>query len=165
MKGAAEMQNLCAAFAVARCHVFAHLPVHRRLQTIFDRERAAFDEKITLERRQTNHALECRHKFSVVLRVNIRVGDFDFRRSKKIALNTGLVEVWVIKSYWHRAEETVEINEAFARDGIVQIRAATFVEIDYNLETIEQDMLFDRFENASRCYCLLFFALHSAASR
>src|SRR5213076_3439131 len=50
MKGAAEMQNLCAAFAVARCHVFAHLPVHRRLQTIFDRERAAFDEKITLER-------------------------------------------------------------------------------------------------------------------
>src|SRR6266545_4089109 len=51
MKRATEVQNLCAALAMASRHVFAHLPIHRRFQTILDRKRATFDEKITLQRR------------------------------------------------------------------------------------------------------------------
>ena len=165
MECPAEMQNLRAAFAVARRHVFANLPVHRRFQTVLDRHRAAFDEKITLQRRQTDHALESLHKLRVVLRVNIRVRDFDFCRAKQIALHRGIVKVWMIKSYRHRAEESVEIDKPFVSDGIVQICAATFVEIDNDFETIEQDMLLDRFENFRRHYCFLFFALCGAASR
>ena len=113
-------------------------------------ERAALDEKITLQRRQTDHALEGLHKFRVALRVNIRVGDFDFRRAKKIALHCGIIKVRMIKSDRHRAEESVEIDEPFVGDGVVQIGAATFVEIDNDLETIEQDMLLDFFENFRR---------------
>ena len=105
------MQNLSAAFAVTRRHVFAHLPIHRRLQTIFDCQRAALDKKIALQRRQTDYAFEGLHKFRVSLRINIRVGDFDFRRTKKIALHCGIIEVWMIKSDRHRAEKSVEIDE------------------------------------------------------
>ena len=53
VKRVAEMQDLGAAFAAAGRHVLAHLPIHRGLERVLDRERAAFDEKIALERRQT----------------------------------------------------------------------------------------------------------------
>src|SRR6266436_7728873 len=65
-----EMQNLCAAFAVTRSHVLPDFPIHRCLQTILHRKRAALDEQITLEWRQTKDALKRRHKFSVPSRVN-----------------------------------------------------------------------------------------------
>ena len=121
MKGATEVQNLRTAFAMTRRHVFAHLPIHRRLQAILDCQRAALDEKIMFQRPQTDDALEGFYKLRISLRINIRVGDFDFRRPKKIALHCGIIKVRMIKSNRHRAEKSVEINESFARDGVVQI--------------------------------------------
>ena len=121
MKGVAEMQNLRAAFAMTRGHVLAHLPIHRRLQTILDCERAALDEEIAFQRRQTDDALKGFHKFRVSLRINIRVRDFDFRRTKQIALHCRIIEVRMIKSNRHRAEKSVEINESLVGDGIIQI--------------------------------------------
>jgi hypothetical protein len=59
------MQNLRAAFAVTCGHVLPDFPIHRRLQTILHRKRAALDEQIMLERRQTDDALKRRYKFSV----------------------------------------------------------------------------------------------------
>ena len=165
VKRVSKMQNLRAALPMTGRHVLANFPIHRRFQTIFDRKRAAFDKQIAFQRAQTDHALERFHKFGVAFRVNIRVRDFDFRRTQKIALNFGLVEVRMIKSDWHRAEESVEIDEPFARHGVVQIGAATFVEIDDDLETIEQNVLLDRFENTCRRYRFWFFALWGAASR
>src|SRR4029077_5310476 len=108
-----------AALAMARRHVFAHLPIHRRLQTVLDCRRAALDEKITLQWRQTDHALEGFYKLCVVLRVNVRVGDFDFCRTKEIALHTGIIKVWMIESDRHRAEESVEVDEPFVGDRVV----------------------------------------------
>src|SRR5436309_11951884 len=106
------MQNLRAAFAFARGHVFAHLPIHGRLQTVLDRQCAALDKKVTLQWRQTDYTLKGLHKLRVVLRVNIRVGDFDLCRTKEIALHRGIIEVRMIESDRHRAKESVEIDEA-----------------------------------------------------
>jgi len=159
------MQNLRAAFAFARGHIFPHLPIHRRLQTVLDCHRAALDEKIALQRRQTDYAFKGLDKFRVSLRVHVRVGDFDFRGAKKIALHCGIIKVWMIKSHRHRAKESVEVDEPFVADGVVQVGAPTLVEIDYDFEAIEQDMLLDGFENLRRRYCFLFLALCGAASR
>src|SRR5947208_12854401 len=110
MKCPTEMQNLSATFPMTRGHVFAYLPIHRRLQTILDCGRAALDEKITFQRGQTDHALEGFYKLRVSLRINIRVGDFDFCRPKKIALHCRIIKVRMIESDRHRAEKSVEID-------------------------------------------------------
>ena len=65
MEGAPEMQNLGAAFPTTGGHVFAHLPIHRRLQRVLDRERAAFDKQVAIERRQSGHARKRFHKLRV----------------------------------------------------------------------------------------------------
>src|SRR5437867_7332350 len=119
VKGAAEMQSLGAALAAARRHVLAYLPIHRRLQTILDCHCATLDEKITLQRGQTEHAPKGLHKLRVVFRVNVRFGDSDLCRTKEIALHRGIIKVWMIESDRHRAEESVEIDEAFVSDGVV----------------------------------------------
>ena len=61
------MQDLRAALAMARRHVLAHFPIHRRLQTILDRHRAALDEKVTLQRRQPDYSLEGLYKLRISL--------------------------------------------------------------------------------------------------
>src|ERR1700724_1533006 len=104
---------------MARRHVFAHLPIHRRFQTVLDCQRAALDEKITLQRGQTDYPLEGVYKLCVVLRVNVRVGDFYFSRTKEIALHRGIIKVWMIESDRHRAEESVEIDEPLVSDRVV----------------------------------------------
>jgi len=95
------MQNLRAAFTMTGGHVLADLPVHGRLQTIFDRKRASFDKQITLQRRQADHALERPHELRVAFRVNVRVRDFDFSSAQQIALNFGFVEVRMIEPDRH----------------------------------------------------------------
>src|SRR5204863_2079664 len=128
-------------------------------------KRTAFDEKVTFKGWQTDGALECRYKFSVVVRINIRVRDFDLRGTQKITSNLRLVEVRVVKSDGHRPKKTVEIDQSSIIDCVVQIRAAAFIEIDDDLEPIEQDVLFDCFEDFRWRDCFFFFALCSAAPR
>src|SRR5581483_1313136 len=167
MKSPTEMQNLCSSFSTAGSHVLSHLPVHRCLQTILDRQRAALDEKITLQPRETDHALKGLDKFGVAVGVNVRVGDFDFCRAKKIALYCRIIKIRVIEPDRHRAEESVEINELFSRDGVVQIGTPTLIEIDYDFEAVEQDVLLDCFEDFRRYYCPAtagFFAFCGGAS-
>ncbi len=79
MKRAAEMQNLRSAFAVSGCHVLANLPIHRRLQGVFDRKRTAFDEEIAIKRRKPGNARECLDKFAVGFGVNIGIRDLHLR--------------------------------------------------------------------------------------
>src|SRR5437773_10569183 len=50
VKCVTKMQHLCATLAVTSSHVLADFPIHRCLQTILDRERAALDKKIAFER-------------------------------------------------------------------------------------------------------------------
>src|SRR5207248_11570859 len=97
------MQNLGAALAAARRHVLAYLPIHRRLQTILDCHCATLDEKITLQRGQTEHAPKGLPKLRAVFRVNARVGEFDVCRTQTIALHRGLTNVWMIDSDSHGA--------------------------------------------------------------
>src|SRR5437763_14687342 len=94
VKGAAEMQNPAAALAAARRHVLSYLPIHRRFQTVLDCHCATLDEKITLQRGQTEHAPKGLHKLRVVFRVNVRVGDFDLCRTTAIALHRRIIKSW-----------------------------------------------------------------------
>src|SRR5436853_1573104 len=124
------MQNLGAAITAARSHVLASLPIHRRLQTTLDCHCATLDEKITLQRGQTEHAPKGLHKLRVVFRVNVRVGDFDLCRTKEIALHRGIIKLWMIESDRHRAEESVEIDEELYSDCVVYVGLPTHVDID-----------------------------------
>ena len=99
--------------------VLANFPIHRRFQTIFDRKRAAFDKEIAFQRAQTDHALERFHKFGVAFRINIRVRDFHFGCAQEVTLHSGIVEVRMIERDRHRAEKTVEIDEASIAGGII----------------------------------------------
>ena len=119
VKCVTKMQDLGAALAVTSSHVLAHLPIHRRFQAILDRERAAFDKKVAFQGRQTDHALERRHKFSVAVRINIRVRDFNFRGTQKVASHLWIIEVRMVKPDRHRAEKPVEIDQSAIIDCIV----------------------------------------------
>src|SRR2546421_503130 len=88
--------------------------------------RSALDKKIAIERRQTDDVLERLHKFRLVLRVNVRVRDFDFGRAQEVDLHRRIIEIWMIKADRHRAEKAIEINQPPIAGGIVQIRTATF---------------------------------------
>src|SRR5262245_966795 len=121
MESASEMQHLRAAFAVPRGHVLPYFPIHRRFQTILHGQRAAVDEQITLERRQTDDALKRRDKFSVTSRINIRVGNLHFRRAQQIALYLRIIEMWVVKPDGRGSKEAVEIDEAAIIDSVLQI--------------------------------------------
>src|SRR5881275_2598893 len=50
VKCVTKMQDLGAAFALISSHILADFPIHRCLQTILDRERAALDKEIALQR-------------------------------------------------------------------------------------------------------------------
>ena len=113
------MQNLRAPFAPPCRHVFAHLPIHRRLQTIFDRERASFDKEVTFERGQTGNPAKCFDKTCVPLRVNIRVRDLDLGRTQQIALHLVALKIGMIEAHRHGAEKSVEIDELMARRRII----------------------------------------------
>src|SRR5947209_13091271 len=105
------MQDLSPALAATRGHVLAHLPIHRRLQAVLDRERAAFDEEIAIERGITGNAHESLDELRVLLRVDIGVRDLCFRRAEQFLLNFGVVEVGMIEPYRHRPEEAVEVDQ------------------------------------------------------
>ena len=62
MKGTLEMEYLCAARTMSGGQVFPHFPIHRRLEGVFHGERPAFNEEITLQRRQPHHAAERAHE-------------------------------------------------------------------------------------------------------
>ena len=112
VEGASEMQNLGAAFAATGRHVFAHLPIHRRLQRVLDRERAAFDEEIALQRRQSGDAGESFDKSRVAFRINIRVRDLDLAARSKSRFTSGLLEIRMVEADGERAEKPVEIDQA-----------------------------------------------------
>src|ERR1700719_2613548 len=110
VKSVTEMQNLRAALAATGRHVFEHLPIHRRFQAVFDRERTAFDEKIAIKWWQTHNACKGFHKFSVRFRVNIRVRHLYLRGAQEISLNIWIVKVGMIEPDRHGAEKSVEID-------------------------------------------------------
>src|SRR4029450_13213582 len=116
-----EMHTLGAAFPMTCGHVLADFPIHRCLQTILHRKRAALDEQITLERRQTDDALKRSYEFSVPGPVNIRICNLHFRRAQQIALYLRLVEVRMVKPYRHRSKKPVEIDKPAINDSVVQI--------------------------------------------
>src|SRR5438067_2486299 len=94
------------------------------------------------------HAHERLNKFSVGSGVNVRVRDLDLRAAEKIGFHLRLLEMRMIETHRIRAEKSVEIDQALIVDRVVQIRAAAFFEIDHDLETIEQDVLLERFQDA-----------------
>src|SRR6266571_4161803 len=160
-----KMQDLRAALVrQLPDYVLAHLPIHRRLQTILYSKRAALDKKVALQRRQPHYALERRYKLGVALRINIRVRDLDFRRAQQIASHLRFIEMRMVESDRHRAEKSVKINQSAIIDCVVQIRAAAFVEIDDDLETIEQDVLLDGVEHDRWRDWSLSFALCGSVS-
>ena len=48
----------------------------------------------------------------------------------------------MIKPDGERSEKSVEIDQTAAGRFIIQVRAAAFFEIDYDLESVHQDMFF-----------------------
>src|SRR6185503_14695427 len=96
---------------------------------------------------QTDYALERRYKFSVAIRINIRVSNLHFRCACEVASHFRFVEVRMIVSDRHRPKKAVEIYQSAIIDRVVQVRAAAFVEIHDDLEPVQQDMLLDRLED------------------
>ena len=150
MEGVLEMQDLGAALAMAGRDIFSDLPIHRRLERVLDREGAAFDEEITLERRQPTHPGKGFDKLGVARRVNIRVRDLDRRGAGQFLLHCRLLEMRMIVADRHRTEEAVEIDQARIGRSIVQIGAAAFLVIEHNAKAIEQNMLLEGLQGARR---------------
>src|ERR1700730_7551482 len=119
MESVTEMQYLGAALAMTGDHVLAHFPIHRRLLTIFDGERAAFDEQIALERRQAHYARKRVDKFRVDFRIKNRVRDVYFGRAQQIALHILSIEIGMVEPDGHRTEKSVEVDQAMTGDGII----------------------------------------------
>ncbi len=150
--------------------IFADLPVHRRLECVLDRERAAFDEEHPLERRHPDDAPEGFDKARVAFRVNIRVRDLDLGRGEQIGFHFRLIEVRMIKPDRIRAEKTVEIDQAMIMRRVVKIGALALLEIDHDAKTVEQDMLGDLIEDAGfrsgfQCLALTGAAWRRSAGR
>jgi hypothetical protein len=57
----------------------------------------------------------------------------------------------MVESDRHRPKKTVEIYQSAIIDRVVQVRAAAFVEIHDDLETVQQDVLLDRLEDFRWC--------------
>src|SRR3954451_24562530 len=109
MKRMTEMQHLRPAFAATRGHVLADLPVHCRLQRVFDGERAAFDKQVTIQWRETDYSRKGVYELRIRLRIHIGVGDLDLGRPCKVSLDRRIVEVRMIVGHRHRAEKSVKI--------------------------------------------------------
>ncbi len=142
VEGVLEVQDVRAALAAAGRQVLAHLPVHRGLQGVFHRQRAAIDEKPPLHRRQRGHARERVDKFRVQRGVDIGVRHLGAGGEQQVALHLGVVEMRMIEADGHRAEEAVEVDEVAAGDRIMDAAAAALLEIDDDLEAIHEDVLF-----------------------
>ena len=142
------MQNLRAALAAPGGHVFAHLPIHRRLERVLDRERAAFDKEHALERRHPDDPPERLDKTGVAFGVNVGVRDLDLRRAQQVGFHLRLIEVRMIETNRVRAEKSVEIDQASIVRGVVEIRTLALFEVDHDAKTVEQNMLGDLIEDA-----------------
>src|SRR5687767_15174840 len=118
MKRMLEMEDFSAPFSSSCCQVLPNFPVHGRLQGVFNGQRSAIDEEITLQRREASYAMEGIHKCRVVTRINVRVGDLRFRGDGKIVANLGKIEVRMVVADRKRAVETVEINELAPRHSV-----------------------------------------------
>ena len=147
MEGALEMDDFGAAFAATGGQVLAHLPIHRGLERVLDRERAALDEEVSVQRRQTDDAPERLHETRVTFRVNVRVGDLDLGRAQQVCLHLGPIKMGMIESDRVGAEEAVKIDHASLVGRVVEIGAVAFLEIDDDAKAVEEDVLGDLIED------------------
>src|SRR5205823_9776649 len=98
------------------------------------------DKEVARERRKSGDARKPVHKFRVPLGINIRVRDFEFGRAEQVLFHARLIEIRMIKPDGERSEKSVEIDQTAAGRFIIQVRAAAFFEIDYDLESVHQDL-------------------------
>ena len=70
-----EMDDLRATFAMTGSDVLANLPIHRSLEGVLDRERAAINEKVAGQFRQRDDARERFDERGKLRRVHIRIGN------------------------------------------------------------------------------------------
>ena len=165
MERLAEMQNLGSAFAAAGGHVLAHFPIHRGLERVLDRERAAFDQEHALERRHPDHAPVGVEKTGVAFRINVGICDLDLGRAQEIGLYLRLVEMRMIEPDRVGAEKAVEIDQLPIVRRVVKIRTFALVEIDHDPKTVEQDMLGDLPEHGRFRFGIGFLARTDATAR
>src|SRR5262245_59437423 len=100
MESVLEMNDLRAAFAVTRGYVLPHLPIHRCLDGILDRECATFDKEVTLQWLQPYYTCERLDERGELSRIDVRVGDFDLRCPQQVGLHLRPVKMRMVKPNW-----------------------------------------------------------------
>ena len=139
-----EMDDFRAALTATSSNVFAHLPIHRGLESVLDGERAAFDEEVALESRMCDDAGEGFDERGVLRRVNIRVGHLHLGGAKQVRLHVGAAEVGMVVADGLRRVEAVEVDELAPGCGIYEVRAVAFLDVKDQFETVHQDVLLQR---------------------
>src|SRR5947209_3224584 len=92
MKRPLEMQYFRPTFATPGRNVLAHLPVHGGFQRVLDREGAAFNKKVSLQRAQAHDPAEGLDELDIMAGVDIGVRDLDSGGLIELFLNFGLIE-------------------------------------------------------------------------
>ncbi len=134
MKGPLEVDDLRPTLTPSGRQILAHFPIHRGLQRVLHRRRAAINEEVTLQWTQTHDSRKCRHKSGVLHRINIRVGNLDLGRREQIRLHFGPGEMGMVITHCQRGEKTIEINKLPSARRIHQPRTVTALQIDHQLE-------------------------------
>ncbi len=137
------MDDLRAAFTTPGSQVLPHLPIHGRLEGVFHRNGAAFDEEITVQGRHAHHTPKFTDERCVLDGVNIRIGHFDFGRGEEVGFDVRAVKVGMIEANRLRGVEAVEVDQLATGGGIDEARAMAAGEVEDELKTIHQDVLLE----------------------
>ena len=86
-------------------------------------------------------------------RVNIRIGDLCARRFEQLLLHGRTVEMRMIETERERAVKTVEVDQFAASDGVHELRAAAFRQINDDAKAIDKDVPLQIGHNSFRGLC------------
>ncbi len=82
-------------------------------------------------------------KVAILDGIDIRIGHFDLGGGEEVGLDFRSVEVGVVEANGLRGVEAVKVNQFAAGGGIHEAGAAAAGEVEHELETVHQDMLFE----------------------
>jgi hypothetical protein len=143
VEGAFKVDDLRPPFPAAGGEVLPDLPIHGRLESVFHRQRAPFDEEVTLQRGYPHHPRKIPHERGVLDATNIRIGHLDGCGSEKIGPDFRAVEIRMVEADGLRSVEAIEVNPLPAGGCIHKARAATPCQVKDELKTIHQNVPFE----------------------
>ena len=143
VEGALEVDDLGPALAASGSEVLPDLPIHGGLEGVLDGQGAAFDEEVTVQGRHAHHAGEVMDERGVLDGIDVRVGHLDLGGGEQVGFDFRAVEVGMVEADRLRGVEAVEVNQFPASGGVHEVRAVAAGEVEDELKTVHQDMVFE----------------------